>query len=142
MSGRRKHIEEASYQLTIQLEEGETIARVIKVSSNLVEVENANDTKCLVLLPKKFNKRFWLKVGSFVIIELDDEKQDPTNRKIKGTITRILYPDQIRELKKQDGVWYVCLYIVSEFKLIECDNLYTGQNTLIRVQRKCQQWSP
>lgn len=114
---RRKHLEEQMLSAP-ELQEGQAIARVVKLhGSNIVEVETPKVTEkglssdeddleeCLCLLPAKFSKRFWVKRGNFVVIEFTVAKDHSTGGKIKGTITHILYPDHVKELKKDRSLW-------------------------------------
>ena len=61
--------------------------------------------ECLCLLPAKFSKRFWVKRGNFVVIEFTVSKDHSTSGKIKGSITHVLYGDQVKQLKKDKNVW-------------------------------------
>ncbi len=141
---RRKHLEEQLHVVPESLEDNQTVARVVKLhGSNIVEVEtpkrsaghaNANDGDgdgrddeseglacCLCLLPAKFSKRFWIKRGNFVVIEFtvgEDHGKRSTEGKIKGSITHILYPDQVKELKKAGDLW-PAVFNESEEEVVE-----------------------
>ena len=114
---RRKHLEEQMLVVP-DLEDNQSIARVVKLhGSNIVQVETpkmleagpSKDTddleECLCLLPAKFSKRFWVKRGNFVVIEFTVDKDHSTSGKIKGTITHVLYGDQVKQLKKNKSIW-------------------------------------
>jgi probable RNA-binding protein EIF1AD len=105
--------------VTPTVEENQTVARVVKLhGSNIVQVESpktngdgsrskdeADLEECLCLLPAKFSKRFWVKRGNFVVIEFTVSKEHSTSGKIKGSITHVLYGDQVKQLKKDKSVW-------------------------------------
>ena len=44
-----------------------------------------------------------MKRGNFVVIEFTVAKDHSSSNKIKGTITHILYPDQVKKLRKDDS---------------------------------------
>ena len=104
-----------------EMDENHAFARVVKLhGTNIVQVETPSPSnaggasaagedggtgleECLCLLPAKFLKRFWVKRGNFVVIEFTVAKDRGSADKIKGTITHILYPDQLKRLKKTEG---------------------------------------
>ena len=53
------------------------------------------------LLPAKFSKRFWIKRGNFVVIEFTVANDGTSEGKSRGTITHILYPDQLKRLRRE-----------------------------------------
>lgn len=53
----------------------------------------------IVALPLRFNRFFWIKNGSFVIVEQVD-----TKTKVWGDIVHVLLPDQIKYITSQ-GLW-------------------------------------
>jgi len=101
-----------------EMDENHAFARVVKLhGTNIVQVETPstrgeaegddNDeglVECLCLLPAKFSKRFWVKRGTYVVIEFTVAKDHSSSGKIKGTITHILYPDQLKRLRKDESV--------------------------------------
>lgn len=56
------------------------------------------------MLPNKFNKKLWIKRGGYLIIQHGDV--DPQHS-VTGTITSVLYDQDIRHLKSLQGVWWV-----------------------------------
>lgn len=65
-----------------------------------VKLPGGEQTLCV--LPAKFNKKLWIKRGGYLIIEHGDV--DPA-QSVTGTITAVLYEQDIRNLKSQPGVW-------------------------------------
>ena len=81
--------------------ETQHIALVIEVNGrNLFLIELSSRESFLVQLPSKFNNLFWIKRGQYCIIEIFAD----TKGKVKGEIIRVLYTDDVKELKKM-GVW-------------------------------------
>eukprot|EP00191_Tetraselmis_sp_GSL018_P000904 CAMPEP_0177608164 /NCGR_PEP_ID=MMETSP0419_2-20121207/18317_1 /TAXON_ID=582737 /ORGANISM="Tetraselmis sp., Strain GSL018" /LENGTH=236 /DNA_ID=CAMNT_0019102819 /DNA_START=118 /DNA_END=825 /DNA_ORIENTATION=- len=72
--------------------------------SNIFQVEYPNGLQTLVLLPARFQRRLWVRKGGYVIIEKSEEAEIEGS-KITGTISAVLFPEHVRELKKQPGVW-------------------------------------
>mmetsp|Transcript_26616 Transcript_26616/g.36747 ORF Transcript_26616/g.36747 Transcript_26616/m.36747 type:complete len:144 (-) Transcript_26616:22-453(-) len=102
MSHRRKHVTTAALAADCAgLEEHETILRVVSLrGSNIIEVEFPDGSTTLCRMPQKFNKMLWVKRGSFLVAEIGE-----ADGKVNGEVTRVLYADQIKQLKKQAGVW-------------------------------------
>merc|ERR1711934_337217 len=106
---RRKHLEQQMQEVP-EMDVNHSVARVVKLhGTNIVQVEAPGPgpsgeldalEECLCLLPAKFSKRFWVKRGNFVVIEFTVAKDHSSSNKIKGTITHILYPDQVKKLRK------------------------------------------
>ena len=73
----------------------EIVRIVCPRGNNLHEAEWVNGEKHLVSMPTKFRKSVWIKRGDFVIVEPITEGD-----KVKAEIIHILFPDQIKELKR------------------------------------------
>eukprot|EP00897_Mesotaenium_endlicherianum_P006689 jgi/Mesen1/6048/ME000308S05242 len=86
----------------VEPKEGEVIMRVVAPrGSNLIEVEDVEGLTTLAILPNKFHKLLWLKRGNYVVVEGGGrEEAEKAGSRVTGTITRVLYPDQIRSLQK------------------------------------------
>ncbi|KAK8799237.1 hypothetical protein WA171_005984 [Blastocystis sp. BT1] len=89
-------------------EEGEFIARIIgSRGGNMFEIELANGTKSLAILPTKFNKLIWMKRGDYVIVSGSEGQFTTASGKQNGVeamIQHILMKDQINHIKKE-GLW-------------------------------------
>ncbi|GAB4820131.1 hypothetical protein N2152v2_007177 [Parachlorella kessleri] len=83
-------------------QEGQQIVRACgSRGSNLIEVEYPDGRSTLCLLPAKFHKKLWIKKGSFLYIEAVAE----ADSSVTGQIVRVLYEDDVKQLKKVPGVW-------------------------------------
>ncbi|TMW55101.1 hypothetical protein Poli38472_013863 [Pythium oligandrum] len=90
--------------------ENEAIVRVVALrGSNLFEVQHADASKSLTMLPTKFRKLIWVKRGDFLIVSGGDGDITTSEGK-KGAVTSIveaiLYKDQIKNLRAK-GLWPV-----------------------------------
>ncbi|KAI9030181.1 hypothetical protein CLU79DRAFT_716178 [Phycomyces nitens] len=65
------------------------------------EVEFADGTQKLVVLPPRFRNTIWVKRGHFVIV---DPMVGTTSDKVGGEIVQVLFPKHIKMLK-QAGKW-------------------------------------
>ena len=113
---RRKHLEEQMDEVPELDPENQAFARVVKLhGTNIVQVETPTTSsgatgedgglqECLCLLPAKFSKRFWIKRGNFVVIEFTVANDGTSEGKIRGTITHILYPDQLKRMRREGNV--------------------------------------
>lgn len=71
------------------LSEGQCIARVIKaMGNNLFNVEQADGRELLVELPAQFRSTFWIKKGSFVLV--DTQALAERDNKLDGEIVNIV----------------------------------------------------
>ena len=69
------------------------------------QVEFPNKTASLVLLPARFNKKLWIRKGSYLIVEQATEQLDSKDKaRISGTIEAVLYDHDLAALQKQ-GCW-------------------------------------
>ncbi len=71
------------------------------MSSKQVEYPDGRQT--LSLLPAKFHKKLWVKRGNYLIVE---GAQD-TDAAVTAQIVSVLFADDVRALKKLQGVWSV-----------------------------------
>ena len=67
------------------------------------QAETADGRDLLCFLPAKFNKKLWIKRGGFVVVEEGDAGAED---KVTATIVKVLYEQDVKALKKMDGVWY------------------------------------
>ncbi|CAL9069810.1 unnamed protein product [Musa banksii] len=98
----RKNIRRASKEDGISLREGQGIMKVVSLrGSNVIEVMDAKSVKSLALFPAKFQKSFWIKTGSFVVVdESGREKALESGSKIACMVSQVLFHDQVRALEK------------------------------------------
>jgi len=66
-----------------------------------VQVQFPDDTNTLCLLPAKFHKKLWIKRGNFLIIE----NMENSDAAVTGQILHVLFADDVKQLKKVEGVW-------------------------------------
>ncbi|KAF7720314.1 Eukaryotic translation initiation factor 1A [Penicillium ucsense] len=72
-----------------ELSSTQQIVRAVKATgNNIYLIEQADKTQMLVELPAKFRSTFWIKRGSYVVI--DTESQEERDNKIKGEIINIV----------------------------------------------------
>ncbi|KAM0930333.1 hypothetical protein ACQ4PT_001062 [Festuca glaucescens] len=71
MKAGRKNLQRACQDGTsVTLAEGDSIMQVVKLGgSNLIEVTDGKGVNSLALCPAKFQKSFWIKNGSFVVVD-------------------------------------------------------------------------
>lgn len=86
------------------------------------QVEFPDGRQTLVLMPAKFNKKLWVKRGGFVMVE--DSAQAEGDTKVTGTIVSVLYDDQIKQLQKMEGVWWVVCWMLHRVVLLMCTQVY------------------
>jgi translation initiation factor IF-1 len=72
-----------------------------------VQVKLPSGEQTLCVLPNKFNKKLWIKRGGYLIVQHGDV--DPQHS-VTGTITSVLYEQDIRHLKSLKGVWWVAVH--------------------------------
>lgn len=81
---------------------GQHLVRAIgSRGSNLIEVEYPDGRSTLCLLPAKFHKKLWIKKGNYLYIE--DVKE--SDSRVTGQIVRVLFEDDVKALRKIDGIW-------------------------------------
>jgi len=100
MSRRRKHL---TQQELVPPSELQQIVRAGHArGSNIFEAETADGRNLLCYLPAKFNKKLWIKRGGYLIVEEGDSDADD---KVTATIVKVLYEQDVKDLKKLPGVW-------------------------------------
>eukprot|EP00873_Tetraselmis_striata_P000449 jgi/Tetstr1/420713/TSEL_011796.t1 len=106
MSRRGKHVTTSAMQDNIKAPaEGQAIVRALHPrGGNIFEVEHPDRRKTLVLLPSRFQKKLWVKNGGYLIIEESAEAEVEGN-KITGNIVAVLFPQDVKDLKRGEGVW-------------------------------------
>ena len=103
MSRARKHVEEEILSHFPEPKENERIVQVIESRGrNTLEVCYPEGDSILALIPAKFQKKIWIKKGSFVIIE-------PTylvdaSSKVLAVVTHALFAQDIEHLI-DEGQW-------------------------------------
>lgn len=65
------------------------------------QVEYPGGRTTLCLLPAKFHKKLWIKKGSFLYVEGVED----ADARVTGQIVRVLYDDDVKQLKRMGGVW-------------------------------------
>ncbi|XP_003385062.1 PREDICTED: probable RNA-binding protein EIF1AD [Amphimedon queenslandica] len=97
---KRKHV---TKEVLEELVEPEGDQFIVKIQggrgNNLHEAESPDGQKFLVSMPTKFRRNVWIKRGDFVIVDPIAE-----GNKVQAEIAHILYPLQIKNLKK-NGLW-------------------------------------
>ena len=71
-------------------------------AASCMQAETADGRDLLCFLPAKFNKKLWIKRGGYIIVEEGD--LDAAD-KVTAVITKVLYEDDVKALKKLPGVW-------------------------------------
>ncbi len=95
---KRKHVAREVLEEFPEPTGDQQIVRVLQPKgNNLHEVQEASGSSYLVSMPTKFRKSIWVKRGDFVIVE-----PIPEGDKVKAEIIHILFPEQIRELQKEN----------------------------------------
>lgn len=87
-----------------------------------LQAETADGRSLLCYLPAKFNKKLWIKRGGYLIVEEGDSDADD---KVTATIVKVLYEQDVKELKKLPGVWYA-FYLPSHFQPTCCKLVCTA----------------
>nr|CAB3497298.1 unnamed protein product [Digitaria exilis] len=90
----------------VTLAEGESIMQVLTLrGSNVIEVMDSEGVKSLALFPAKFQKSFWIKSGSFVVVDARGRDQAlESGSKIACVVSQVLFHEQVRALHKS-GNW-------------------------------------
>ncbi|KAG6475710.1 probable RNA-binding protein EIF1AD [Zingiber officinale] len=102
MSSGRKNFKRALKEDNLSLHESQSVMQVVSLrGSNVIEVMDAKSIKSLALVPAKFRKSFWIKRGSFVVVdEGGREKALESGSKIACIVSQVLFHDQVRALRK------------------------------------------
>ncbi|KAL1925799.1 uncharacterized protein VTP21DRAFT_682 [Calcarisporiella thermophila] len=81
------------------------VARVVASrGKNLFDVVLPDKRETLALLPPRFRNLIWVKRGHFVVVDPTDVAEK--GGKVEGEIVHVLYPEHVKELKRQ-GIWPV-----------------------------------
>ncbi|XP_047074812.1 probable RNA-binding protein EIF1AD [Lolium rigidum] len=107
MKAGRKNLQRACQDgSAVTLAEGDSIMQVVTLrGSNLIEVTDGKGVKSLALFPAKFQKSFWIKNGSFVVVDASGREEAlESGSKIGCVVSRVLFHDQVRALEKS-GEW-------------------------------------
>ncbi|KAM0832220.1 hypothetical protein ACQ4PT_065055 [Festuca glaucescens] len=107
MKAGRKNLQRACQDgSAVTLAEGDSIMQVVTLrGSNLIEVTDGKGVKSLALFPAKFQKSFWIKNGSFVVVDASGREEAlESGSKIGCVVSQVLFHDQVRALEKS-GEW-------------------------------------
>ena len=97
---KRKHVTREVLDEFVTPEEKQIIVKIIESRGNNLHKAETPDGKCfLISMPSKFRKNVWIKRGDFVIVDPIEE-----GNKVCAEIAHILYPQQVKYLKKE-GLW-------------------------------------
>ncbi|KAG8073111.1 hypothetical protein GUJ93_ZPchr0006g40927 [Zizania palustris] len=88
----------------VTLAEGEGFMQVLALrGSNLIEVMDSKGVKSLAFFPAKFHKSFWIKKGSFVVVDASGRDQAlESGSKIACVVSQVLFHDQVRTMEKSE----------------------------------------
>lgn len=102
MKGGRKNLQWAAEEREVTLTDGQSIAQAVSHrGSNLVEVMDAQGNKLLALIPAKIQKKYWIGRGTFIVVDdSGKEKALESGSKVGCIVSRVLFYEQVRELKK------------------------------------------
>lgn len=98
---RRKHLEVLQQSIEVPALGQHLVRAIGSRGSNLIEVEYPDGRSTLCLLPAKFHKKLWIKKGNYLYIE--DVKE--SDSRVTGQIVRVLFEDDVKALRKIDGIW-------------------------------------
>ncbi|CAB4007136.1 probable RNA-binding EIF1AD [Paramuricea clavata] len=97
---KRKHVTREVLDEFVTPEEKQIIVKITgSRGNNLHEAETPSGDHFLISMPSKFRKNVWIKRGDFVIVDPIEE-----GTKVRAEIAHILYPQQVKYLKKE-GLW-------------------------------------
>ena len=122
MSHRRKHVQALAHELEVTLRRGVDVVCVVTdtLGSNLLEVrkgasdddeeeeeEEEGSTTTVIRVPAKFKKLVYFRPGMYVVATfVGRDELEGSDAKVTGELVRVLYADQVKELKKRgDGSW-------------------------------------
>ncbi|OAY67267.1 putative RNA-binding protein [Ananas comosus] len=102
MKGGRKNLRRACEESALSLQQGQSIMRVESLrGSNVIEVMDGKGVKSLAIFPAKFQRSFWIKRGSFVVVDESGREQAlESGSKIACMVSQVLFHDQVRTLEK------------------------------------------
>ena len=103
MSKRRKNVEIDLYTKYPTLSEEDSIVKVIRLAGgNTLEVENSEGASELVLIPAKFVRKVYVRVGNYII--MSSTASEDSIRKVRGVMKRALLKEDIKYLV-EEGLW-------------------------------------
>ncbi|CAD6201619.1 unnamed protein product [Miscanthus lutarioriparius] len=105
-AGRKNLMRACDEGAAVTVAEGESIMQVLTLrGSNVIEVMDGEGVKSLALFPAKFQKSFWIKNGSFVVVDASGRDQAlESGSKIACVVSQVLFHKQVRALEKT-GSW-------------------------------------
>ncbi|KAG2555284.1 hypothetical protein PVAP13_9KG561700 [Panicum virgatum] len=109
MKAGRKNLRRACDEgAAVTLAEGESIMQVLTLrGSNVIEVMDGEGVKSLALFPAKFQKSFWIKSGSFVVVDASGRDQAlESGSKIACVVSQVLFHEQVRALDKSGNCYF------------------------------------
>jgi probable RNA-binding protein EIF1AD len=97
---RKKHIESEYLHGEIEApKSGQCFARATGFrGGNIVEVEFADHSTALCLIPAKFNKKLWIRRGGVLIVE--KPVNEAADAKVTGTVIAVLYAEHLKQMQK------------------------------------------
>mmetsp|Transcript_36229 Transcript_36229/g.58196 ORF Transcript_36229/g.58196 Transcript_36229/m.58196 type:complete len:233 (+) Transcript_36229:102-800(+) len=105
MSRRRKHVRSQLDEACPDLTAGDAVVRVVDIrGGNQIEVEKPDSCQTLIRVPAKFSKILWVRKGTFVLAHFEEHAAEDGG-KVTGELLRVLYADQIKEMRKRPGMW-------------------------------------
>ena len=124
MSHRRKHVQALAHEREVTLRRDVDVVCVVTdtLGSNLLEVrKGTNDdddddddgvgedgtTTTVIRVPAKFKDLVYFRSGMYVVATfVGRDELEGSDAKVTGELVRVLYADQVKELKKRgDGSW-------------------------------------
>eukprot|EP01111_Echinosteliopsis_oligospora_P008486 TRINITY_DN241_c0_g1_i1.p1 TRINITY_DN241_c0_g1~~TRINITY_DN241_c0_g1_i1.p1 ORF type:complete len:166 (-),score=48.07 TRINITY_DN241_c0_g1_i1:56-553(-) len=104
MSHSRKYVmQEYANSTSLNLDKSESIVKVTDMrGGNICEVEYPDGEKMLAMIPAKFRKVVWIRVGNYVVAAAP-QSADVTS-KVRTSIVRILTAEHVKQLKKH-SLW-------------------------------------
>jgi probable RNA-binding protein EIF1AD len=118
MSHRRKHVQALAHEREVTLRRDVDVVCVVTdtLGSNLLEVrKGTNDddgvgedgTTTVIRVPAKFKNLVYFRSGMYVVATfVGRDELEGSDAKVTGELVRVLYADQVKELKKrEDGSW-------------------------------------
>jgi len=120
MSHRRKHVQALAHEREVTLRRDMDVVCVVTdtLGSNLLEVrkgtndddvvgETTTTTTTVIRVPAKFKNLVYFRSGMYVVATfVGRDELEGSDAKVTGELVRVLYADQVKELKKRgDGSW-------------------------------------
>ena len=96
---RAKHLCQMHTDESYDLQDGESIVRLLELRGNHYRVVNGEGAELLVRLPAKFNRVVWMKKDDLIVIAMENATEGDTG--VVGLITHRLSAKQIKRLIKE-----------------------------------------